>query len=98
MYASCYLANVSPSSLPALAAEALALTLLVSLPALLVSLVVGLAVSIAQAVTQVQEQTLSFVPKLVAVGLVLMLLGPALGGEVVRFTHKLYTAIPQLVR
>jgi flagellar biosynthetic protein FliQ len=81
-----------------LAAEALSLTLLVSLPALLVSLVVGLAVSVIQAVTQVQEQTLSFVPKLLAVGLVLMLAGPLLGGEVVRFTDRLFRAIPTMIQ
>ena len=81
----------------ALAAEALSLTLLVSLPALLVSLVVGLTVSVIQAVTQIQEQTLSFVPKLLAVGLVLMLAGPLLAGEVVRFTAQLFQAIPTMV-
>lgn len=85
-------------SLSTLAAEALALTLVLSLPVLVVSLLVGLAVSIAQSVTQVQEQTLSFVPKLVAVGLVLVLLGPAMGRELARFTDRLYRAIPELVR
>lgn len=87
-----------PHSVAHLASEALALTLLVSLPALLVSLGVGLVVSLLQAVTQVQEQTLSFVPKLVAVGLVLVLAGPALSGELARFTEQLYRAIPTMVR
>lgn len=73
-----------------LAAEALALTLLLSLPALLVSLAVGLLVSVFQAATQIQEQTLSFVPKLLAVGLVLTMVGPGLGGELVRFTARLF--------
>lgn len=48
-------------------------TLLIALPALLASLVVGLVVSIVQTITSIQEQTLSFVPRLFAVGLVLVL-------------------------
>ncbi len=86
------------SPLASLATEALALTLLLSLPVLLVSLAVGLVVSLAQAVTQVQEQTLSFVPKLVAVGLMLVLLGPRMGVELARFTDRLYREIPSLTR
>lgn len=84
--------------LEVLASEALALTLLLSLPALGVSLVVGLLLAIVQAVTQIQEQTLSFLPKLLAVGLVLALAGPALGAELARFTEQLYLGIPALVR
>lgn len=85
-------------TLSGLAAEALSLTLVLSLPVLAVSLLVGLLVSLAQAVTQVQEQTLSFVPKLIAVGLVLVLLGPSMGRELGRFTERLYRSIPELVR
>jgi len=62
-----------------LAREMLALTLLIAGPLLLVGLVVGVAVSVFQALTSVQEQTLSLVPKMVAVALVgLFLLAPAL--------------------
>lgn len=78
--------------------EALFLVLLVSAPALLVSLVVGLLVGLLQAMTQVQEQTLTFVPKLVAVGLVITLLGGWMGAEVVRFTGQLWGQLPALVR
>lgn len=81
-----------------LATEALALTLVLSLPALAVSVVVGLVFALLQAVTQVQEQTLSFLPKLVAVGLVLVLAGPTLGAELARFTEQLFLAIPAIVR
>ena len=80
-----------------LAAEGLYLVLLVSAPALLVSLVVGLAVGLLQAVTQVQEQTLSFVPKLVGVALALALGGAWMAGELVRFTQGLWSAIPTLI-
>ncbi len=78
-------------------AEALYLALWVSAPALLVSLVVGFSVALVQAVTQVQEQTLGFVPKLAAVALALAVFGESLGGELVRFTHALWTSIPELV-
>jgi flagellar biosynthetic protein FliQ len=53
--------------------DLLVTTLLISLPPLLASLLVGLVVSILQALTSIQEQTLSFVPRLIAVGLVLLL-------------------------
>ena len=80
-----------------LTAETLYLVLLVSAPVLVVSLVVGFAVGLLQAVTQVQEQTLTFVPKLVAVGLALALGGGWMGSELVRFTQGLWTAIPSLI-
>lgn len=80
-----------------LVAETLYLVLLVSAPALAVSLVVGLAVGLLQAVTQVQEQTLSFVPKLVAVAIALVVGGGWMGGELVRYTTTLWQAIPHLV-
>lgn len=81
-----------------LATEALYLALVVSMPVLAVSLVVGLVVAIFQAVTQVQEQTLSFVPKLLAVGLTLAVGGAWMGGELIRFTTGLWESIPGLFR
>jgi len=86
------------ADLTRLLTEALYLVLLVSGPPLLVSLAVGLAVGLLQAMTQVQEQTLTFVPKLVAVGLVITVAGGWMGAEVVRFTSQLWTQIPVLVR
>ncbi|MBN8615182.1 MAG: type III secretion system export apparatus subunit SctS [Deltaproteobacteria bacterium] len=85
------------ADLSRLLTEALYLVLLVSGPPLLVSLVVGLVVGLLQAMTQVQEQTLTFVPKLVAVGVVITVLGGWMGAEVVRFTSQLWTSIPVLV-
>jgi len=85
------------SELTRLVAETLYLVLLVSAPALVVSLVVGVAVALLQAVTQVQEQSLSFVPKLVAVALALVIGGGWMGGELVRYTTTLWRAIPHLV-
>jgi flagellar biosynthesis protein FliQ len=74
--------------------EGLLLVLLVSAPPLLASLVVGFVVSVLQAATQIQDPTIAFVPKLVAVLLVLIALGPLLGAQVLRFTQALLLAIP----
>jgi flagellar biosynthetic protein FliQ len=88
---------MASAELTRLAAESLYLVLLVSAPALGVALVVGFVLGLLQAVTQVQEQTLAFVPKLVAVALVLAVTGTWMSGEIVRFTDSLWRAIPQLV-
>ncbi len=76
------------------AREGLILVLVASAPPLLASMGVGLVVSVMQATTQIQEQTLTFVPKLVAVFLSLVIAGPWIGAQLVRFTHTLYTEFP----
>jgi flagellar biosynthesis protein FliQ len=76
--------------------EGLLLVLLVSAPALLASLIVGFLVSVVQAATQIQDPTIAFVPKLVAVFLVLLASGPLLGAQVVRFAQALLLAIPMI--
>lgn len=76
--------------------EGLLLVLLVSAPPLLASLLVGLVVGVLQAATQLQDQTLAVVPKLVAVTLALLAMGPLLGAQLVRFTQALLLAIPAL--
>lgn len=78
------------------AREALYLALILSLPVLGASLVVGLVVSVLQSVTQVQEQTLSFVPRLVAALLALAIAGPWMGGQLARFTTRLWSSLPGL--
>ncbi len=77
--------------------QALQLAFLVAMPLLLVALVVGLAVSVFQAVTQIQEQTLSFIPKIVAMGVTLVVAGPWMLNQVVTYTERLYGSIPTLV-
>ncbi|MFT5355964.1 MAG: flagellar biosynthetic protein FliQ [Polyangiales bacterium] len=84
------------AELTRLTAETLYLVLLVSAPALLVSLVVGFVVALLQAVTQVQDQTLSFVPKLVAVAAALVVMGGWMGAHMIRFTDSLWRAIPEM--
>ena len=74
--------------------EALTLLLMVSLPVLLSVLVVGLVVSIFQAVTQINENTLSFVPKLIAAVLVFAIAGPWMLSTVVDFIRRTIENIP----
>ena len=74
--------------------EALTLLLMISLPVLLTVLVVGLVVSIFQAVTQINENTLSFVPKLVAAVLVFAVAGPWMLSTVVDFIRRTIENIP----
>jgi flagellar biosynthetic protein FliQ len=66
-------------------------------PILLVSLALGFAVSVLQSVTQIQEVTLSFVPKLVGVGIVLLVSGHWMLDQTVDFTRMLFAALPQLL-
>jgi len=79
-----------------IAREGLLLVVVASAPPLMASMFVGLVVSVMQATTQIQEQTLTFVPKLVAVFLSLAIAGPWIGEQLVRFTHSLFTGFPDL--
>jgi flagellar biosynthesis protein FliQ len=80
-----------------LVVDAMSVSLKIALPVLLVSLVVGLAVSIFQAVTQIQEQTLTFIPKVVAMAAVIVIAGPWMLGQIVSYTQNLYESIPSLI-
>lgn len=77
--------------------ESLLMILILSGGPMLASMMVGFMVSLFQATTQIQEQTLSYVPKLVAVFVTLMVLGPWILSQAVRFTAVLFESIP-LVR
>ncbi|HVJ49553.1 flagellar biosynthesis protein FliQ [Desulfitobacterium sp.] len=76
-----------------LAKEALGTAMLVGGPILLVSLLVGLLVSIFQAMTQIQEQTLSFIPKILAVIAVMLFLGPWMLTVLTTYTTNLFTQL-----
>jgi flagellar biosynthetic protein FliQ len=89
---------LSQSFLQSLAAQSILITLKLAVPTLAVSLVVGLAISIFQAVTQIQEMTLTFIPKLFAVGLVGVLVGPWMLQSLVQYTIELYGQIPQMTQ
>ena len=81
-----------------LARESLVVALMLAGPPLLSGLVVGLAVSILQATTQIQEQTLTFIPKIIAVFLAVLIFGSWMLNSIVQFTENLYRSLPTLIR
>lgn len=81
-----------------LAVQAMILGTKLAGPILIVSLVMGFLISLIQSVTQVQEMTLTFVPKLIAVGLILLFFGNWMMHEAVTFTEGLITNIPRLLQ
>ncbi|HSZ15443.1 MAG TPA: flagellar biosynthesis protein FliQ [Solirubrobacteraceae bacterium] len=80
-----------------LASQAMSLALKIAGPLLLVALVIGLLISVFQAVTQIQEQSLSLIPKIAGVAVVIVLLGPWMLGQLVSYTTALFTSIPTMV-
>jgi flagellar biosynthetic protein FliQ len=80
-----------------LARNAVMLALLIAGPMLIVALGVGLIVSVIQAVTQIQEQTLSFVPKLVAVGATFLVALPWILQLLIKYTTELFRSLPTFV-
>ncbi len=74
-----------------IASRALALIIKVSMPVLLVSLCIGLLVSIFQTVTSIQEQTLTFVPKIIGIFVALILIGPWMMNSMVEFMRQLWS-------
>ena len=78
--------------------NALVTTLLLAAPMLLAALVVGLVVGIVQAMTQINEATLSFVPKILAIFGVLAFAGPWLMGTLLTYTVGLFNMLPRMVR
>lgn len=79
------------------AREALYVATLVAAPVLLAALGLGLVIGMLQAATQIQEMTLSFIPKLIAMGLAIMVAGPWMLRLLVDFTTRLYQNIPGLI-
>lgn len=84
------------SQIMEIGAKAMWVTLQISLPILGVSLVVGLLVSIFQAVTQLQEPTLTFIPKILAVVVVIVVAGPWMMNTMLGFTVELWSGIPSI--
>ncbi|MDB5904830.1 MAG: fliQ [Betaproteobacteria bacterium] len=81
----------------AMVREALELTLLISAPLLLTALAVGLVISVFQAATQINEQTLSFIPKLVGVFVATVVSGPWILQMLIDYTQRLFAGIPGMV-
>ena len=88
---------MTSQSVLTLAQQALLVMVLVSAPLLLAALVVGLLVSIFQAATQINEATLSFIPKLLAIFATLVIAGPWILATLVDYMQRLYGSIPQMI-
>ncbi len=88
---------MNPQMVVSIGREALILMLMISGPMLLFGLVVGVSIALFQAVTQIQEMTLTFVPKILAVALALLIFLPWMINMVTDFTRHLYEMIPTLV-
>jgi flagellar biosynthesis protein FliQ len=88
---------VNDAGVTEIAIQAIMVSAKLAAPILIVTLGVGLAVSLLQSITQVQEMTLTFVPKLIGVGLVLALGGTWMLAELVSFTEHLFDMLPDLL-
>jgi flagellar biosynthetic protein FliQ len=88
---------MTPESVMTLGQQAIEVTLMISAPLLLSALVIGLVVSIFQAATQINEQTLSFIPKLLGIFAVLVIAGPWMVTMMVDFIQRLFSNIPWMV-
>jgi len=88
---------MNPQTVVNIGQSAVELTLLVSAPMLLAALVVGLVVSIFQAATQINEMTLSFIPKMIAIFASLLISGPWLITLMTDYMRRLFTSIPTMV-
>ncbi|MES1938628.1 flagellar biosynthetic protein FliQ [Salinisphaera sp. T5B8] len=88
---------MSPATVMELAYQGMKVTLLMATPLLLTALLVGLVVSLFQAATQINEMTLSFIPKILAVFAALIVAGPWMLGLIQDFTRDLFLSIPGLI-
>ena len=76
--------------------DSMQLTVMIALPILLVALVVGLIISILQATTSIQEQTLTFVPKILAIVLAIVIFGSWIAGSMIEFTLNIFDMIGKI--
>ncbi len=80
-----------------LAQNAVTMMLYLAGPVLIVSLIIGSLISLVQAATQINEATLTFIPKIIGIGLVLLLLGSWMLQQILVFTSNLFTSLPNFV-
>jgi flagellar biosynthetic protein FliQ len=88
---------MSPDTVMSLGSRALEITLMLAAPLLLVALVTGLVVGAFQAATQINEMTLSFIPKLIAMAATMVIAGPWMLKILVSYTRELFESIPSLI-
>ncbi|MCA1322599.1 flagellar biosynthesis protein FliQ [Herbaspirillum sp. alder98] len=89
---------MTPESVMTMGRQAMEVTLMMAAPMLVTALLIGLVVSIFQAATQINEQTLSFIPKLVGVFLALILAGPWMLTLMVDYMRLMFSGIPAMVQ
>lgn len=89
---------MTPESIMEIGQHALYVAMLVAAPLLLTALAVGLLVGVIQAATQINEMTLSFIPKLIAMALVALITGPWMLRLLVQYTHQLIESLPGAIR
>jgi flagellar biosynthesis protein FliQ len=88
---------MTPETVMTVGTRALEVTLLLAAPLLLVALVTGLLVGVFQAATQINEMTLSFIPKLIAMAAAIAIAGPWMIKLIVNYTRQLFESIPSLI-
>lgn len=88
---------MNPEQVMTIGRQAMEITLTIAAPLLLAALVTGLAISIFQAATQINEMTLSFIPKLLAIFITLLLAGPWILQIMIDYIERLYTSIPWII-
>ena len=88
---------MTPESVMTMGRHAMEVTLMIAAPMLLVALIIGLVVSIFQAATQINEQTLSFIPKLVGIFVALLVAGPWMLSVILDYMREVFSGIPLLV-
>lgn len=89
---------MNEAAVTALATQAISVAFKVAAPVLLTALAVGVVVSVLQAATQIQEMTLTFVPKVIAIAIVMLLTGPWMMRTMVAFARELFGMLPTLVK
>lgn len=89
---------MSPDYAVQVGRDALLMVMLVSAPMLGLGLLVGILVSIFQATTSIQEQTLVFIPKIIAIFVAILLFGPWIMSILVDYTRSIFLTLPQMVR
>ncbi|MDP3844163.1 MAG: flagellar biosynthesis protein FliQ [Oxalobacteraceae bacterium] len=87
---------MTPESVMSIGRHAIEITLMIAAPMLLTALVIGLIVSIFQAATQINEQTLSFIPKLVGIFVALIIAGPWMLSVMLDYMRGVFSSIPSL--
>ncbi len=89
---------MTPESVIEFGQHALYVAMMIAAPLLLTALVVGLVIGVVQAATQINEMTLSFIPKVISMALVVLIAGPWMLRTLVQFTRQLIESLPSVIR